>query len=81
MNPNLLEHVFIGNHDCGRIMKLRFDESDPEISIHPERLRTIIRGALKDTINCHGPVNKGLIGSVLKRIIKQIEIDAKTSKD
>jgi hypothetical protein len=70
MNPNLVDE-YVEELP----LKLKFEETDPEITIHPERLRVIIRGALKDSINCHGPVTKNLIGSVLKRIIKQIEVD------
>jgi hypothetical protein len=36
-------------------------------------LYRVVLGALKDTINQHGPIDKNLIGSAAKRVVAQIE--------
>jgi hypothetical protein len=38
-----------------------------------EKLHKIIAGALRDSINMHGPINKRDIGSAAKRIAGQLK--------
>lgn len=64
----------VGNKEIDRIVEL-FEEYESENLIQIQKLsraKTVevrkISGALKQTINVHGPITKVLIGSATKRI-------------
>jgi hypothetical protein len=42
--------------------------SDPDSAV-----KTIIAGALRDTINAHGPIDNAHLGSATKRVLRQLQ--------
>lgn len=44
------------------------------------KLEKLIAGALKDTINMHGPITRDKIGSAVKRIIGSLDVDSKATE-
>ena len=75
--------TWIGQQQLDNILKIvdEYEKDNLETINKLKRLKSLdtnrINGALKQTINAHGPITKVLIGSATKRIYGSLLIDEK----
>jgi hypothetical protein len=76
--------TWIDEQQLDKILKIvdEYEKDNLETINKLKRLKSLdtnrINGALKQTINAHGPITKILIGSATKRIYGSLLIDEKT---